>query len=246
MRLHRLVAILLLLESRGRVKARELARALETSERSIYRDIEALCESGVPIRSEAGPAGGFSLMEGYSLPRQPLQGDEVVSLYLSGMGIRPDADSEASLVLQKTLLSLEKELPSEYRGDLRRAKARFHFDPRPWWREKTPLRHLDTLRQALWKSEELIIRYRKESKDQKEVVERRLRPYGMVVKASEWYLVAFDIERRGMRAFRCDRVEAARIVEGSSFLIPEAFSLEAFWEEWLAEFEGIIREAGGR
>jgi predicted DNA-binding transcriptional regulator YafY len=58
-RLHRLTAILLLLESRGQLKARELADALEASERTIHRDIATLCEAGIPIEAIAGPTGGF-------------------------------------------------------------------------------------------------------------------------------------------------------------------------------------------
>ncbi|AOK90456.1 hypothetical protein AOU00_11820 [Paenibacillus polymyxa] len=66
MRLHRLIAILLCIESRGRMKAKELALALETSVRSIYRDIDLLAEAGVPIVTASGPKGGIYLMEGYT------------------------------------------------------------------------------------------------------------------------------------------------------------------------------------
>lgn len=67
MRLHRLIAILLLVESRGKMKANDLAEALETSVRSIYRDIDVLAEAGIPLLSTPGPNGGISLMEGILL-----------------------------------------------------------------------------------------------------------------------------------------------------------------------------------
>ncbi|MFD2878558.1 helix-turn-helix transcriptional regulator [Paenibacillus rhizoplanae] len=81
MRLHRLIAILLLLESRGKMKANELSIALETSVRSIYRDIDVLAESGIPLVSTTGPNGGISLMEGYTVNLRRLQGEEVVQLF---------------------------------------------------------------------------------------------------------------------------------------------------------------------
>ena len=65
MRLHRLLGIIMLLNSRGIMKAGDLAKILETSERTIYRDMDTLCETGIPILSVPGPSGGFSFMEGY-------------------------------------------------------------------------------------------------------------------------------------------------------------------------------------
>ncbi len=81
MRIHRLIAILALLESRGRMKARELAGALETSIRTVHRDLATLCESGIPIASIAGPCGGFELMSGYASRLHHLAHDEAVSLF---------------------------------------------------------------------------------------------------------------------------------------------------------------------
>lgn len=107
MRLHRLVAILLLLESRGKLKAKELAEALETSVRSIYRDVDTLAEAGIPIVSASGPSGGLSLMEGYTVNLKSLHNDEVVHLYLTGLGIYSGAGTESGHKLQNALLKLE-------------------------------------------------------------------------------------------------------------------------------------------
>ena len=65
MRASRLVAIMLLLQNRGRMTAPDLAAELEVSVRTIYRDLDALCTSGVPVYAETGPQGGYRLVEGY-------------------------------------------------------------------------------------------------------------------------------------------------------------------------------------
>jgi predicted DNA-binding transcriptional regulator YafY len=78
MRLHRLLGIIMLLDSRGTMKAGALARILETSERSIYRDIDILCEAGIPIMSIPGPTGGYSFMEGYRTNANLLEGTGIV------------------------------------------------------------------------------------------------------------------------------------------------------------------------
>jgi predicted DNA-binding transcriptional regulator YafY len=130
MRVQRLIAILLLIESRGQMKAKDLARALETSERTIYRDVDALCESGVPLVSATGPNGGIALMDNYRLDLNRLYRDDVVNLYLSGIGFHPDG-SEASAKLRNTFLKLEKSLPAEYRLDIENARNRFYYDETP-------------------------------------------------------------------------------------------------------------------
>jgi predicted DNA-binding transcriptional regulator YafY len=149
MRLHRLVAIILLIESRGQIKARELADALETSVRTIHRDIDVLCESGIPITSTTGPSGGIKFMDGYKANISNLHCDDVVNLFLSGIGIHPDEQSEASINLKNALLKLETNLPQQYQPDIRTARERFYFDPSPWWKEKAQLPFLDILRKSL-------------------------------------------------------------------------------------------------
>lgn len=237
MRLNRLIAILLLLESRGLVKARELADALETCERTIYRDIDALCAAGVPILSDTGPNGGFSLMEGYSERLSELRADDVVNLYLSGIGVRPERQSESSLGLANTLRRLEASLPAAYRPDVEKAKTRFYFDPEIWWRERAPIPCMDTLRHAVWDSVKLRITYRKTSFDQDETSERVICPYGLVVKDTEWYLAAHCDTAGDMRSFKCERILSAVRLENDRFQIPDDFSLEVFWRNHVQGFK---------
>lgn len=179
MRLHRLIAILLLVESRGKMKANDLAQALETSVRSIYRDIDVLAEAGIPLLSTPGPNGGISLMEGYTVNLNQLHGEDVINLYLTGMGIHAGGHTHSGLKLKTTLLKLEKTLPSSYQTDIQKAQRRFYFDDTPWWSERIEIPCLESIRTAVWRSQKLKIEYHKINRV---ISSRKLQPYGLVVK----------------------------------------------------------------
>lgn len=226
MRLHRLIAILLLVESRGQIKARELAEALETSVRTIYRDIDTLCEAGIPLSASTGPSGGIHLMEGYDVNMKKLYGDDVINLYLSGIGIRPEGHSDAGLKLKSTLLKLEKSLPSEYSSDIKTARERFYFDEAPWWGDRPTVPFLETIRKSVWQSHKLKIRY---GRSQSGASERVVHPYGLVVKSMEWYLAAYCERSSAIKTFKCERVLEAEILD-EAFDTPQGFSLEEYWK----------------
>ncbi|MBT2287875.1 WYL domain-containing protein [Paenibacillus albidus] len=233
MRVHRLIAILLLIESRGKIKAGELASALETSVRSVYRDIDVLCEAGIPLVTKPGPNGGIFLMDGYTVNLKQLHGEDVINLYLTGMGIYSGGRTESGLKLRNTLLKLEKTLPPAYRQDVETAKNRFYFDDTPWWSERAEIPCLETVRSAVWRSEKLEIQYRKVSG---EVSRRTLHPYGLVVKQGEWYLAAFCEEARELRSFKCSRIHTAQTLD-EEFRIPAEFSLMEYWSKQEQEFK---------
>jgi len=238
MRLHRLIAIMLLLESRGQLKARELAAALETSERTVHRDIEPLCKAGIPIEATAGPAGGFRLLEGYTNHLPQLPHHEAISLFLRGMGLNSVEEQEAHVDLQRALGRLETRLPEKYRQDVRAAQKRFFFDPTPWW-EGAPLSFsLDTLRQAVWHARKVLIHYENTAHQK---TERIVRPYGLVVKAMHWYLVAFCEKRHAVRTFSVARIEGAVLLE-DTFEWPAHFSLEAYWKTRTGTFTAEVDE----
>lgn len=201
MRLHRLIAILLLIESRGQVKAKELAEALETSPRTIFRDIDTLCEAGVPITTTTGPNGGIRLMEGYSTHLYNLQSEDAVNLYLSGIGMY-SGSADTSLQLKQTLLKLENTLPKEYQHDFKVARERFFFDETPWWGERPTPKCLEQLRKALWQLRRIQISYRKVNSHEASSKENVL-PYGLVLKDMQWYLVAWSEQSEKIKTYKC-------------------------------------------
>lgn len=233
MRLHRLIAILLLLESRGQLKARELAEALEVSERTIHRDVETLCEAGVPIEAIAGPMGGFRLMEGYASNLPQVRSDEAIWLFLHGIGLDPSEQRAAHTDLTRTLGHLASRLPECYHQDVRTVQKRFYFDPTPWWEGLSGTVHLDVLRQGVWHSRKILLEYESALNER---TERVVRPYGLVVKLMRWYLVAFCEMRQAIRTFRVHRIQRARLLE-ETFDWPEDFSLEAHWTVQARKFE---------
>ncbi|WP_379127025.1 helix-turn-helix transcriptional regulator [Paenibacillus sp. sgz500958] len=232
------MAILLLLESRGKLRASELASALETSVRSIYRDIDVLSESGIPLLSTPGPNGGISLMEGYTVNLKQLHGDDVIQLYLTGMGIYSGGGSDSALRLKNALLKLEKTLPHAYQSDISKAKKRFLFDETPWWSERPAVPFLEEIRTALWRTETIKVTYCKVTRD---CSTRTLEPYGLVVKQMDWYLIAYCHEAGDIRTFKCERIQS--VVHLSEFYeIPATFSLEQYWRSQQLIFKQSRRE----
>jgi len=167
--------------------------------------------------------------------------DDVVNLYLSGIGVRPEQQSESSLSLRNTLMRLEANLPEKYRPDVEKAKSRFFFDPEIWWRERAEIPHMDTLRRAVWDSVKLRITYHRTSFDRDETGSRIIHPYGLVVKDTEWYLAAFCEKSGEMRTFKCERIQEAERLEGEAFSRPDTFSLETYWRETVIHFKKKVK-----
>ncbi len=226
MRIHRLIAVLTLLESRGRMKAHELAAAFETSIRTVHRDIAILCESGIPIVSVAGPNGGFELISGYTGQLHHLAHDEAVNLFFSGIGIHPQQHTEAHWSLMRALTKLECSLPEQYRSDISLVRERFYFDPTNWWDDLTVPKCLSILRQSVLQSKKINLTYRKVSG---KASIRVVRPYGMVVKVMTWYLVGYCEKRHEIRTFKCDRICDVAMLD-ECFDIPADFTLADYWK----------------
>src|SRR5690606_26803819 len=144
MRADRLLSFLLLLQNRGRMTAAELAAELECSERTVYRDAEALGAAGIPIYADRGTGGGYRLMDGYRTRLTGLTAGEADSLFFTGLPGPADAlglGSELALVRLKLLAAL----PGELRERAERVGARFHLDATAWWRTPAATPHLAAL-----------------------------------------------------------------------------------------------------
>ena len=137
-----------------------------------------------------------------------------------------------------TLGRLESRLPARYRRDVRIAQKRFYFDPTPWWEGAPVLDHLHTLRQGVWHSRKVALEYENAAGKKSS---RIVRPYGLVVKTTHWYLVAYCEVRKEIRAFSIYRIASARLLE-ETFAWPEGFSLEAYWKARVREFTSEVAE----
>ncbi|WP_049580963.1 helix-turn-helix transcriptional regulator [Streptomyces sp. SBT349] len=221
MRADRLLTTLLLLQSRGRLTAPELAAELEVSVRTVYRDIEALAASGVPVYADRGPAGGYRLLDGYRTRLTGLTGEEADSLALAGM---PGAAAELGLgaELATAQLKLRAALPAALGERARQVAERFHLDAPGWFRDADPVPFLAPVAQAVWEGRWLRVHYRRWAGE----IRRELHPLGLVLKGGIWYLVADAGEH--IRTYRVSRLLEAEVL-GPAPERPEGFDLADHW-----------------
>ncbi|MET8528462.1 YafY family protein [Micromonospora sp. NPDC005172] len=228
MRASRLISLLLLLQARGTMTAGELARELEVSERTVYRDVLALSAAGVPVYSDRGRAGGYRLLGGYRTRLTGLNRDEAEALFLAGLP-GPAGDMGLADAVAAAELKVLAALPPALRDAPVRAGQRFHLDVPGWFRETPPPPWLAELARAVWGDRVVRLRYRRGEDE----VTRRVQPYGLVLKSATWYLVG----RVGddMRTYRVDRVTGVEVGE-ESFARNEGFDLAGHWREQAGSF----------
>lgn len=227
MRADRLVSLLLLLQTRGSMTAAQLAAELEVSERTIYRDIDALSIAGIPVYGEPGPAGGYALLDSYRTTLTGLSEGEVRALFLLSLPT-PLADLGIGQELKAALLKLNASLPVVQRASAQRVRNRVLLDPAWWEQAESPAPHLPAIHRAVWQDRRLRIRYRTWSTPE---IERDVDPYALVAKAGVWHLVcAYGGHVRVQRV--SDLLDAQPLDEG--FTRPDSFDLASFWAEWCA------------
>ncbi len=230
MRADRLLSILMLLQARGRLTAQKLADELEVSVRTIYRDLDALSAAGVPVYAERGPGGGCALLDSYRTTLTGLTQDEVRALFMLSIPA-PLAELGVGQELKAALLKLSAALPVTRRPDEERARQRIHLDSAGWSETKEPVPYLQTIHRAVWQDRKLHLTYRLLFDAQ---VGWLVEPYGLVAKASVWYLVC---ARNGhFRVCRISRVLDASLSDDTFERDPD-FELAAFWQAWCAEVE---------
>ncbi|MCG8921994.1 YafY family protein [Lentzea sp. CC55] len=222
----RLIQVLLLLQSRGRMTADELARELEVSPRTIYRDVESLSAAGIPVYADRGPAGGYRLVDGYRTRLTGLTTGEAQSLFLTGLPGPAEALGlkEFAAAAQLKLLAA---LPTELRSRAEQIRQRFHLDTPAWFRGDEPTEHLATIADAVWEQRRVRMTYQRWGS---RTVEREVDPYGLVLKAGTWYFVGSG------RTYRVSRVLALRPTP-DTFERPRDFDLARHWAEWSEQFE---------
>jgi len=262
-RADRLVSLVLLLQARRRTTAQALAKELEVSVRTVYRDLEALSAAGVPVLTERGPAGGCQLLDGYRFPLRGLRPEEAEALLILGV---PSVISE--LGLDRAAIAAHRQIRvTAGRGE---GAALVHLDMPRWFRSQEETPHLRTVAEALRRAQHLAFGYPRGDAPPGDgpadvgpagdapadvgpagpgatraaaaaappppppIGRRVVGPLGLVNKAGTWYLVAATRSGR-VAVFRAGRITSAQVLN-EPFERPADFELPRFWERWSAEF----------
>lgn len=219
-RVDRLLALILYLQSRRVVTAEELAAQFELSVRTIYRDIAALGQAGVPIISEAGV--GYSLMKGYHLPPVNFTAEEANALVTGGLLVEQFADAAVKSRMHSALMKVRAILPREYKERISRLERGLATTAH----SESPMQaDLSLLQQAL--AEQRVLRFRYQGAGKTEVTARTVEPLGLIHYLERWHLIAWCRSSDDYRDFRTDRMSRVTPLR-ETFVPRENFSAEKY------------------
>ena len=246
MRADRLIALLLLLQSRGRVTAAEVATELEVSLATARRDLEALSAAGIPVYALPGRGGGWELLGGARTNLSGLSGHESRALFWM-LGTAGLSTPETRLATMKLI----RALPQSLRAEAELLATSIHYDHSAWGEKPSEAAsELDPLRDAIVHGRVVTAHYASRGGERST---RRLRPLGLVAKVGVWYLVAEsangvastkgsggprpDDEPR-VRTYRTDRLTEVEPAD-ESFVPSSDFDLAAYWRTHTEEIEAL-------
>ena len=219
-RVDRLLALILYLQSRRVVTAEEMAQHFELSIRTIYRDLAALGEAGVPIAAEAGV--GYTLMKGYNLPPVNFSAEEASALVTAAMLVQQFTDESIRTQMNSALLKVRAVLPRDRQEQI----ARLESGLATTTNARLPVQaNLSLLQQALAHRRLLRFQYRGSGKT--ESTERTVEPLGLVYYTQRWHLIAWCRTREDYRDFRADRMTSATTLS-ETFAPRDGFVLSDF------------------
>lgn len=229
MKSDRLLSALMLLQASGRLSTREIAERLEISHRTAHRDMEALCQAGVPLIAYRGAQGGWELQKGWRTKVPGLDDAELQALLMT----QPSAlgDRKLTAAARRAFDKLMASMPAAMRLQADSIRARLHIDPtgwRPSINDDTSM--LPLVQEALARDSKLTFLY---TRADGQTAPRTVDPLGIVCKQTVWYLVAHGAT--GMRTYRLSRMRDV-VPLALTFTRPPNFDLAAYWQQSTATF----------
>lgn len=212
----RRLLILMRLREERPLRAADLADECGCSVRTVYRDIDALCQAGVPVA--AMPGEGYRLAPGYHLPPVALTVEEAVQLLLgSEMALRLGTAAQREAA-RTAATKVEAVLRPETRQEVQRLRERIRVSH---WLGREPSPWLPVLQEGVLQDRVLWLQYHSFSSG--ELTERKVEPYFLVFYSDDWHLVAYCRLREAMRDFRAGRIRDAEVLD-ETFLRPVGVS----------------------
>ncbi|WP_299601311.1 YafY family protein [uncultured Aquimarina sp.] len=221
-RLHRLTAILVKLQSKKIVQAADLADKFDVSIRTIYRDMLALSDAGVPIGAEAGT--GYYLVDGYSLPPIMFTEKEANALITAAKIIETNNDASLIADYNEVVEKVKAILNTSQKEKLELLEQRIVSPP---FRKSPESTYLSVIQQAITDLRVLEIQYTAASQ---EFTKRTVEPLGVYFTNTIWVMIAFCRLRNDYREFRTDRI--VNLIETSEIFPPKLFTLEDYFKKY--------------
>jgi len=222
---NRLLTLILLLQRQPNQKAADLADSLGVSVRTLHRYIELLDEMGIPVYTERGPSGGFSLVRGYKMPPLVFTPEEATAVLL-GTGLVEEMWGnlyrEAAL---SALAKLENLLPEQQREEVQWARRTLVTAGLHHPSLDAQAATFEALRRAMRTSRRVEMIYTSASTARP--TSRKLDPYAIAFRSGWWYVVGYCHTRREIRTFRIDRIQELTL-SGETFLAPLDFNAREY------------------
>jgi predicted DNA-binding transcriptional regulator YafY len=229
----RVLTVLELLQSHGRMTGAQLARRLEVDIRTVRNYVETLIDLGIPVEAERGRYGAYRLMPGFKLPPLMFTEDEALALTLGLKAARRLGLALTAPAVEGALAKVERVLPLSLRTQVQAVEEAvlLHLAPP---RDLPAQALVLTLSTAVQEQRQVLLRHRSV---QGEETERRFDPYGLVYRAGRWYAAGYCHLRAAVRVFRLDRIQEATLHD-KRFSHPAEFDPLACVLRTLAEQPG--------
>ena len=231
MRADRLLSLVLLLQRHQHLTAKSLSEMLGVTERTIYRDIDALSLAGVPVYTRTGPDGGCFLDEQYRNHLNWFTGAEIQTLLYTGSA-SPLSDLGMEGVMDNAILKLLSLLPERKQQEAEKMRQRLYLDPSGWYESRESHPTLPLLKEAVWNDSLIDVTYENWEGDTQS---RTLAPYSLVYKSDRWYLVAESQHSGSMRTYRVSRLSDVRLLS-TQFERDLEFDIVNYWKESSEQF----------
>ena len=221
MRVDRLLAIIMILINKDCVKAKELADYLEVSTRTIYRDLDAINQAGIPIVSHQGKDGGFSIIESYKIKQNFFTYDEMESIVTSLTGISKTMyDNRVFNVLQK----INSIIPQEDLRSINERNKQILIDLNPWGFSKNQKHKLKQIQKCIQENKCITFKYT----NNKGVYSLRfIEPMTIIFRGIGWYVYGFCRDKQDFRTFKVSRIRELE-VQNEKFTAREKQDLKKY------------------
>jgi predicted DNA-binding transcriptional regulator YafY len=221
----RLITLIMLLQREPNQKAADLASELGVSVRSLHRYMSMLDELGIPVYSERGPHGGFSLVRGYKIPPLVFTPEEAVAVYLGTSLVDEVWGRLYRDAARGALAKLDNVLPDEQRHEIAWARRTLIATGMHRGDQAAVTPVLEKLRRATRERRRVQLTY--QAYNRPDITERQFDPYALVHGWGWWYVIGFCHLRRAYRTFRVDRIVELTLLE-TPFEVPADFDIHTY------------------